>query len=1194
MSSSHTQAEWDRLKNSIQDLYVRQGLSLSSTMEQIEDRGFYATKSQYENQIRKWKLRKRSKGEDWKTLSYKIEKRKQQGKDTFLYFEGSLMPERKRQKELSRQGYLSFRESLQWAEVLQNDLQLGSHLGYLPFDKLVSRLNSLLPISALRDETLVSELAIEAVDRMTPRQSFGIMAFLLSNNCPIDIKPEQLYKWFKNQKIFDQRLFRLPDNPSLEALMESVFCYAVEEQDVPTVSGLIKAGANPNINRCRFWELPIPLTPLQFACIKGSLTLVNVLLRANAEVNNPEPGWRCNILLLAIRAYGNQETYFSHRDWGRDRGDRLVTEMPEEGMSKIDLWVKAESREERTIEALVRTLIDFRANVNHLEQDDIARAKILQKYTPQELHSGNPEAWFYPLVVERNSPLTLASRHRATKVVELLIQAGANVHFNLEHRCTAVEQCFYSGYELHKIREFLKSKSQQFLHQLSLDDLDWKLESTKLSRYRRSHRVRIAVLKILGAAGASFTNHEVCHAVDECQHDNFECCSILDFAICFGATTEETEAMLALGAVPSIHSLEVALRGMSFSKYQLLVKSGAPIPNWAESWYDEKIIPAVQTRTKAERAELVFSLRQQRAMILGAIHLSDAIALETLLSASAALGPSILKGVDCGKLTMAIENCSATDDGSTLRCLIESNVLDGFGQHVFGSSLARAISSASRSAIEVLLAAGADVNRGFTRFDGLVESPLSAALRHSAMVIIDRLLDRMAHIVTNPDDPFLQHDTSSEGNLLIKAINKKDKAIIQRFLDAKLSLEAFGRVWGGKKRYSPLAIAIETEQWSLFDILQDSGADIHHPAWDLSNADLVTPLRAAVKQGNVQLSLSLIKLGAGRNDLEALNLAVKQPKTSDSELIISELSKDMAVWNAIGIEFSWLWLIRVDTCSEKRQKAVRMIVDSHADLNYLFDYEYYGYTQSTILLEILEAEDFESAQILLNAGASVEFYSEACVRHTPLQLTCALSADMQMIRLLLRFGCSPNHIALWAEGQQRSQRGESWLSQRRYKAAPLQAAAAKDNLEVVRLLPEHGAQPDITSEHTKQIALQLAVQNGNMDMMNLLLEYGADVNATATGDGGTIALQLAAERGYLGIAKLLVEKGADVNASGAGIRGYTALEAAAANGRLDFVQFLKNAGVDISRTAGQYERALSLAYDHGYWALRRELLTWLS
>ena len=72
------------------------------------------SQSQYETQIKKWNFKKRAKREDWKILNYKIGKRKQQGKDTILYSEGSLMSQLKSQKELSRQGYLSFVESLQW------------------------------------------------------------------------------------------------------------------------------------------------------------------------------------------------------------------------------------------------------------------------------------------------------------------------------------------------------------------------------------------------------------------------------------------------------------------------------------------------------------------------------------------------------------------------------------------------------------------------------------------------------------------------------------------------------------------------------------------------------------------------------------------------------------------------------------------------------------------------------------------------------------------------------------------------------------------------------------------------------------------------------------------------------------------------------------------------------------------------
>jgi ankyrin repeat protein len=229
----------------------------------------------------------------------------------------------------------------------------------------------------------------------------------------------------------------------------------------------------------------------------------------------------------------------------------------------------------------------------------------------------------------------------------------------------------------------------------------------------------------------------------------------------------------------------------------------------------------------------------------------------------------------------------------------------------------------------------------------------------------------------------------------------------------------------------------------------------------------------------------------------------------------------------------------------------------------------------------------------LNAGASVEFSFEDRVIYTPLQLTCQKSANMRMVRLLLSFGCNPNHLALWAEDQQQLEGFEtSWC--RRYTAAPPQTVVQLNDLELARLLLEHGAQPDILSANIKQTALQVAVQNRNTDIMNLLMEYGADVNFAATGNGGVTALQLAAETGHLGMAILLVEKWADVNAARSGISSCTALEAAAANGKIDMVRFLKNVGVDLSETAGQYKRALILAFDHGFLGLRRELSSWLN
>ena len=288
--------------------------------------------------------------------------------------------------------------------------------------------------------------------------------------------------------------------------MESAFCHAVKEEDIPTVSSLLNARANPNISCCHFRNLPCTFTPLQYACIKGNLTLVTKLLRAGAEVNNAEPGWNCNILLLVIHGYGSHkvESHLPQR-WGSDREERVITEMTEDGMAEADFRAEAQSRDEQTVEALMQALIESGANVNHLEQDDIARAKFSDRYHLEELGDGYEEAWIYPLIMERHSPLTLACRHRATNIVELLIQAGAHIHFYMDHGITAVEQCFYNSFKIVQLRRFLNSKSQQFLHQSSRLDLQYRgILPRSIDELRKS----IAITKLLKAAGASFIKHE--------------------------------------------------------------------------------------------------------------------------------------------------------------------------------------------------------------------------------------------------------------------------------------------------------------------------------------------------------------------------------------------------------------------------------------------------------------------------------------------------------------------------------------------------------------------------------------------------------------------------------------------------------------------------------------------------------------
>jgi len=149
--------------------------------------------------------------------------------------------------------------------------------------------------------------------------------------------------------------------------------------------------------------------------------------------------------------------------------------------------------------------------------------------------------------------------------------------------------------------------------------------------------------------------------------------------------------------------------------------------------------------------------------------------------------------------------------------------------------------------------------------------------------------------------------------------------------------------------------------------------------------------------------------------------------------------------------------------------------------------------------------------------------------------------------------------------------------------------------EVLKVLLQHGANPNLTTRHCRHTALQTACRDGSLELCELLLEYGADVNSPPAKEFGATALQFAAIGGYVGIAHLLLDKGADVNAAPAECEGRTALEGAAEHGRIDMVQLLKNAGADISEAGqGQYERALQRASRNGHSALKALLRSYLS
>lgn len=95
-------------------------------------------------------------------------------------------------------------------------------------------------------------------------------------------------------------------------------------------------------------------------------------------------------------------------------------------------------------------------------------------------------------------------------------------------------------------------------------------------------------------------------------------------------------------------------------------------------------------------------------------------------------------------------------------------------------------------------------------------------------------------------------------------------------------------------------------------------------------------------------------------------------------------------------------------------------------------------------------------------------------------------------------------------------------------------------------------------DNDAKISLHYAIDNKteNLDVVNLLIDHGADINLPTTSDGIT-PLILAVNRGHLNITRLLVEKGVRMEAKEFNTNN-TALHLACLHGHKEIVEILVN------------------------------------
>jgi hypothetical protein len=147
---------------------------------------------------------------------------------------------------------------------------------------------------------------------------------------------------------------------------------------------------------------------------------------------------------------------------------------------------------------------------------------------------------------------------------------------------------------------------------------------------------------------------------------------------------------------------------------------------------------------------------------------------------------------------------------------------------------------------------------------------------------------------------------------------------------------------------------------------------------------------------------------------------------------------------------------------------------------------------------------------------------------------------------------------------------------------PLNEAVANSDVKKVRRLLRQGA--DVNGQDEKQdkmTPLFVAVEHGNLEILRLLLDHGASANTTD--EDGDSALIIAAEYSSAEALRALIDAGADVNL--ANKEGRTALMAAAMDDKLASVELLLSFGAFVNARNSDGSSAWDLTSDKDVRAL---------
>ena len=365
-----------------------------------------------------------------------------------------------------------------------------------------------------------------------------------------------------------------------------------------------------------------------------------------------------------------------------------------------------------------------------------------------------------------------------------------------------------------------------------------------------------------------------------------------------------------------------------------------------------------------------------------------------------------------------------------------------------------------------------------------------------------------------------------------------------------------------------------------------------------------TPLWLACISGSGALVERLLDAGANPNAAlssgETVLMSAARAGNADAVGLLLAHSADVNATEGSRGQTALMWAV-----AQQHADVARMLIEHGADVharsdvwhqlentagntNPSGDFEM-AHGGTTPLLFAARQGDVESARVLLAGGANV---NDTAAAGTSALVVAVHSGHGALATYLLDEGADPN------------------AADAGYTA--LHAAVLRSDLETVRTLIAHGAEPNalvlhgtpgrrfsadlsLRSQYIGANAFWLAAKFADVEIMRVLADAGAD--PLVSPENGPTALKVAIglptgienrraqtgipprdanleERLSLGAARLAVELGGDVNA--ADQRGDTPLHDAARLGYNTIVQFLADQGADVNAKNTREQTPLSL------------------